>query len=265
MSFSPTVSQTFDYLGVCIWKFIQKTLALVVWPSPLVPFLAAYSLKKIVIDDSAALKHQKKLFVVSLVAGISAIATGYFTLKQPTGLVSVLPPERSFEEILKEAATCSVQRFQGMMDEYPADSRMGELANTVQSCMKIDCDNFLPWDPKFHLGRTGYVDGIPPVALGNTSIRWFIDQFQRPGIAFKYLCNGTYEGAAAIFKLYNDVVTDQYNLKDDSVVLGGYYQPTGCSFAVGNASPTLSALREMCHRGWTILTSPSGSSNITFS
>ncbi len=70
------------------------------------------------------------------------------------------------------------------MDEYPADSRMGELANTVQSCMKIDCDNFLPWDPKFHLGRTGYVDGIPPVALGNTSIRWFIDQFQRPGIAF---------------------------------------------------------------------------------
>lgn len=92
-------------------------------------------------------------------------------------------------------------------------------------------ENHLPWQPKFHAGGTGYIDGILASDLFKP-VMWGVDQWNRPHVAVKYLCTlfdekrffPSNEGAVALFQ--------RYSYEGNVLVEGGHYQASR-QFAVG--------------------------------
>jgi hypothetical protein len=103
--------------------------------------------------------------------------------------------------------------------ESGSDSITAKTFKVLEDTQGISCDNYLPWQNEFHQGGTGYIDGIHATHLQKPAM-WGINQWKRPYVAIKYVCDQTTEGAVALFQRYTG--------SGSSVVPGGHFQPKEC-------------------------------------
>ena len=81
----------------------------------------------------------------------------------------------------------------------------------------------LPWQDKFHRGNTGYIDGIRMKDL-DQPIMGGIDEWNRPFIAFKYVCTRVQDAVSTVTR---GAVTffQRYPLSLKPIVSGGHFTP----------------------------------------
>lgn len=111
------------------------------------------------------------------------------------------------------AAPCVEQTIDRLRSILSADSdsMTSKMFRVFNETVGITCENYLPWKEKFHLGGTGYIDGVFKDDLPSSS-GWGIDPAKRPFIALKYECltndaavTKPAVGAFALFQRYTNV------------------------------------------------------------
>lgn len=151
--------------------------------------------------------QQKKVGLVFVAVGVTAIAVGAGLIYSATGPIHVL------KDILNKGGR---------------DSITAKTFKVLEDTQGISYDNYLPWQDEFHLGGTGYIDGIDPKHLGKPAM-WGIDQWNRPYVAIKYVCNQTIQGAVALFQ--------RYSSSGDPMVWGGSHKAEGCDLGPLDPAP----------------------------
>jgi hypothetical protein len=183
------------------------------------------------------ISQQKKIGLELVAAGVAAIAMGAGIIysgeatstvedelrKNPEFMLRALNPEATSK--VEEVAGCPIDALKDILKagepDYSggSDSITAKTFKVFEDTQGISCDNYLPWQNEFHRGGTGYIDGIHTKHLQKPAM-WGIDQWKRPYIAIKYVCDQTKEGAVALFQRYTN--------SGSTLASGGHFQPEGC-------------------------------------
>lgn len=216
-----------------------------------------------------------KKTLLLLAAGITAIAMGTtvfsnsaFTQPSLSNPLSLRPNPLqttpnllepcSFEalSLIQESTSCPLnllEQIRGCEEGSLIDKAFGTISETSG----ISCENYLPWQDRFHEGGTGYIDGIQPSDLSGP-ISWGIDPNQRPFFALRYTCEGkpTLSSAlpnSALLQLPEDSEREQshqvfaqtlfqrYADNGNYVVPAGHYQSPDCLVDLMNPKRLINA------------------------
>lgn len=153
---------------------------------------------------------------------ISADAMKFFT---PISLPQAEPVAEA-PKVIEGVFNCSLDSLKGVLQRSGENSTTSRVFNILNETRGVTCENFLPWQEAFHRGGTGYIDGVHSNHLSN-DVMWGIDQWQRPFIAMKYLCqkitpeglSEKIQGATALFQRYTNM---------DLLVTGGHFESKYC-------------------------------------
>lgn len=181
--------------------------------------------------------EQREMGLGFVAAGVLAVAIGAGLICFGESAEPISEPNTSITHssiaTIEEIANCPINALKNILNAGGSDSTTAKVFKVLEDNQGISCENYLPWQDEFHRGGTGYIDGIHAKHLQKSAM-WGIDQWNRPYVAIKYVCDQAKEGAVALFQRY----TDSGNL----MAAGGHFQPQGCF--LGPLRPVYSSSKE---------------------
>lgn len=141
--------------------------------------------------------QHKKINLKLAVAGITAIiaAAGFFYLRATVDF-SV---QNEGNLLIPNKVTCPADNLKEILKAGGSDSITAKTFRVLEDTQGISCDNYLPWQNEFNKEGINRIDGINTTHL-QKPVMWGIDNWKRPYIAIKYVCNQNNETLLTLFQ-----------------------------------------------------------------
>jgi hypothetical protein len=151
----------------------------------------------------------------------------------------------------EQIASCNMTKLEALLEH---GGHTGDVFKVLNETQGISCNNFLPYK-KIFVGPTGYVDGVQQQDM-TKPVMWGIDEFERPFVAMKYLCNksdsefgvgGVAKGAFTLFQRYTDIpqmIRGEHMWKPEQYCYLGSFDPSS-SLRDTTLDTKLSHLRDL--------------------
>jgi len=183
--------------------------------------------------SEAEINKQKNVAKLCMTAGLAVIAGGIAMNEEVMKFFATTPqvvpqaaPVAEAPKVIEGVFNCSIDTLKGVLQKTGENSATSRVFSALSETQGVTCENFLPWQEAFHRGGTGYIDGIHSDQLSK-DVMWGIDQWQRPFIAMKYLCQKVLpeglsekiQGATTLFQRYTNAAF---------LVTGGHFEAKHC-------------------------------------